>query len=401
MYFAAIGLQSRRYSLMVIPFFLLLLLIPEQGYVPYVQNSLLPESFLITMKWIGVTFVVLLLLIDFPLKKRTTKLLRGFESLTGKRILGINFKDLSVIALICLTVGASFYSCLFYAQNAPLDVNENTTIETTGIKQAVMWVDSNIPQNSRIATNNFYEFPFFLSYLSSRNYSLVYLPGAETTNVPVDEELNAFLSLTSNGSVDYLIIFTVLGYMYWYPYLGDYVNNPPPGMYEVNRTSTFVIYKAWSNVGEIGWQGNFSQGWRNGWSKDPRGSYQMSSSGVETVDGSLHMFGLSSNGDKTPWAHWMAISTSVPSINVSSYPYLIVNFRNYNNTELQVDVVINGNLIYSVGVAKPGNMTSVIDLRESVPSGNVTEILLLARTSGENMILNVYVNRILLARSIE
>jgi 4-amino-4-deoxy-L-arabinose transferase-like glycosyltransferase len=400
MYFAAIGIQSRRYSIVAIPFFLLLLLVPEQGYVPYVQNSILPEGFRTIMKFMGVTVVGLILLADFPLKKQNRKLILGFMNTARRRTLTISLRHLSVIAIICITISASFYSGIFYLQNAPLEVNEKITVESAGIKQAVIWVDSNIPQYSRIATNNFYEFPFYLTYLSSKNYTLVYLPGARTSLSSADEGLNAFLNLTSSQRVDYLIIFTFLSYMHWYPYLGNYIDNPPSGMYEVNRTSTFVVYKTWSQSGKIGWEGNFSQGWNKGWSKDPRSSYQMASYGTEMIDGTLHVFGLSETGDNTPWAHWVAISTSLPSINISRYPYLVSEYRNTNGTEYQVGIVIDGQVFFPIVAIDSGKMISVVDMRKYLPSGTASEIFLLTRSLSENMTIDLYIDRMFFTSAI-
>jgi len=349
MYFAAIGLQSSHYSLALIPLFLLLLIIPQQGYVPYVQNSILPESFRLMTVLSATALILLKISSDFALKRQQPiKIVIWFVRSTKRSVLSISFLSIFTIISLFLVVGTSAYSGYYYVNQAPMEVNENITIETVGIKQAVTWVDSNIPQFSKISTNNVFEFPFYLSYLSTKNYTLINIPGTYAFSQDVAYE--AFLNMTSGGETDYLIIFTVLGYMHWYPYLNNYLHNPPPRMYEMYRTDTFIVYKTCSTFDNITWQSDFAKNWTSGWSKDGRPAYQMANSGFETSDEKLHIFGVSRADDDTAqYSYWIAISTSLPSINVTKYPYLVASYvtksqnttRGFRLTSLQLLRVFN------------------------------------------------------------
>jgi hypothetical protein len=344
--------------------------------------------------------VVSILITDYFLTKFSPKILLGFASSTKNRILRVSLKNIGSIIIICIVVSASFYSALYYTQNSPLEVNENVTIQNMGMQQAITWFDINAAEGSRIATNNYYVFPFFMSYLSSKNYSLIFLPSSQLSNIPADQELQAFVNLTSNKSIDYLIIFTNLGPMFPYPYLNNFVNNAPPGMYEVRNTVNFVIYKTISVISGVIWQASFSEGWGSGWVKDSRGSYQMASDGFETINGSLHMIGLSAMGDATPWAHWTAVGSALPSVNITQHPYLMLNFRLSSNTEFQVGLLIGEKIIYPINIYTPGNITTIVNLSEYASSGNVTNLVVHSRVMGENMPLNVYIDKIVFASSV-
>jgi hypothetical protein len=149
--------------------------------------------------------------------------------------LNLKFKQFLSVALLVLTLSASVYSGYYYVNNAPLAVNDSVTINSVGITQAVTWINTNVPQNSTIASNNPVEFPFYLS-LSSKNYSIVSIPTS----------LSPFLTLITNKQIDYLVIFesAQINYFGSYPYIQNFIDNAPPGMCEVYRTTTFVVYTA-------------------------------------------------------------------------------------------------------------------------------------------------------------
>ncbi|MBS7616177.1 glycosyltransferase family 39 protein [Candidatus Bathyarchaeota archaeon] len=400
MYFAALGLKSRNYlSLSLVPFFLLLMSIPEQGYVPYIQSSTLPENFRLIIKSIGAT-VVCLKIAEWLLGKRIKKLIVNVISTSKEHIFSIPFYEITCIAILFVTISASLYSGYFYVNNGPVEINETITIETVGIKQAIEWIDANVPSGSKIATNIIFEFPFYLSYLLAKNYTVINIPA--TYNYSQEEAHEAFFNLTFSGEPDYLIIFTSMGYWHWYPYLKDYLNNPPPRMYEIYRSENFVVYRTWSEIGESGWKDDsFSENWTYGWSRDQRGSYQMASYGFKTDGDILHMFGLSQSNvsDNRTWAHWITISTSNLSVNITTYPYLVCSFMTANsNTSTQVGVVIDGKDFYPINFATSTRWTiMVVDLRRYAESGILTEVFIRARAIGENMTINAYFDYLVLS----
>jgi hypothetical protein len=400
MYFAAIGLQSRnRLSLSLILFFLFLTSIPEQGYVPYIQSSALPENFKLIIKSTG-AIVVCFKIVEWLLEKRIKKIIVNIVSTMKEHIYDISFSKITLVATLSVTVSASLYSGYFYINNGPFEINETITIETVGIKQAVTWIDANIPSGSKIATNIIFEFPYYLSYLSSKAYTIINIPG--TYSYSQEDAHEAFFNLTFAGQLDYLIIFTSMGYWHWYPYLKSYLNTPPPRMYEIYRSDTFIVYKTWSETGEIGWKDDsFSEGWSYGWSKDQRGSYQMASYGFETDGSILHIFGISqlNASDKRTWAHWITISKSNISVNVTAYPYLVCSFMTENsNTSIQVGVIVDGKDFYPLNFATSTRYTiMIVDLRRYAESGVLTEVFIRTRVLGENMTLNAYFDYIAFA----
>lgn len=400
MYFAAVGLKSKNYlSLFLVPFFLLLISIPEEGYVPYIQSSTLPENFRLVMKLMGAT-VVCLKIAEWLLGKRIRKIVVNVISTAKEHIFDIPFYKITLVATFLVTLGASLYSGYFYINNGPLEINETITIESVGIKQAVAWIDANVPSGSKIATNIIFEFPFYLSYLSTKNYTVINIPA--TYRYSQEEAHDSFLNLTFAGEPDYLIIFTSMGYWHWYPYLKNYLNNPPPRMCEIHRSETFIVYRTWSETGETGWMDDsFSENWTYGWSKDQRGSYQMASYGFKTDGDILHMFGLSQSNasDNRTWAHWITISKSNLSVNIATYPYLVCSFMTENsNVSIQVGVVIDGKDFYPINFATSTRWTvMIVNLRRYAESGILTEVFIRVRAIGENVTMNAYFDYLTLA----
>ena len=220
MYFAAVGFQKLKYAILMVPFFVLLTLLPTQGYVPYVQDGSLPSDFIAKMTLMAGV------IIGFSL----------FVSVVERRKPKLNFKlkQLLCAALLILTLSALLFNALYLVNNAPLEVNDSITVQGMGITQAVTWINTNVPQNSIIISNNQASFPFYLS-LSSSNYSIMSTP---TT-------FQALLNLINNKQIDYLAVFkqAEVGSFGSYPYMKDFTNTTPPGMQEVDNTPTFVIYQ--------------------------------------------------------------------------------------------------------------------------------------------------------------
>ena len=242
MYFAAIGLQSRKFGLLMGPFFILMLWIPIQGYVPYVQDYSLPESFW-ALSITSAIAIVAIVVSDFFLKRK-------FPNFTIKlpsfKLPSLKVAGVFTIVLLLLTVVISTYSGIFLMRNGPLEVNEEITIDSIGVKEAAFWVNSNISQGSRIVTNNPYEFPYYLSTISSKNYTLLYPPGPYSS-LEVNPQAT-FLYLIAHNWTDYLLIFTKtfggnLEYWQFYPYIQNYATTAPLGMHEIYHSDTFVVYK--------------------------------------------------------------------------------------------------------------------------------------------------------------
>lgn len=401
MYFAAIGIQLRKLKILVIPFCSLLLFIPTHGYVPYVQNTVLPTSF---TNFILITGLMTggLILFDFFLEKQKFKISIPCARVKKKLCLSFSLSGLLTVILLLLTVVVSIYSGLYYMSNAPLEVNENSSISSLGFTQAVSWFNTNVPQNARIASNNPYVFPFYLSMIS-KNYSIVNLPLALNTNVSDQNTNDAFINFINSDSIDYLVLFYQLGYSQFYPYLHTYLTQAPSGMYEVNQTTNYVIYKTYSNFGQVGWEANFSHSWAYGWSQDSRSKYQMeNSSGVSSTNNRLNFYGVSTLGqDKTQWSHWLAVSTGNLSIDLDKYPYLYLSYNTGSlKTELQLGFVINGSVFVPMQLSSVEPNTYLVNLRDLTTSGNVTEIFVRCRLLNSNMTMNSYIYSILFTSSV-
>ena len=127
----------------------------------------------------------------------------------------------------------------------------------------------------------------------------------------------------------------------------------------------------------------------------------MSSYAVDIFNNTMQLNGISSSGNDTSnWAHWITVSTLL-SINITEFPYLLVNcMTGSQNNTIQIGVVVNNKILYPINIISPSWTTNVVDLREYQASGNVTEIFIRSRALNDNTTLNTWINNMLLASEI-
>jgi hypothetical protein len=129
----------------------------------------------------------------------------------------------------------------------------------------------------------------------------------------------------------------------------------------------------------------------------------MANSGFETSDEKLHIFGVSRADDDTAqYSYWITISTSLPSINVTKYSYLVASYvTKSQNTTIRIGVVIDGKVFYPIDSSSSKPTISVVNLKQYATSGNLTEIFVRSRVLGGNMTVNFYLDYILIASKVE